>query len=100
PTPASVTRCFNGLLETCDLDFRNTGFLFCSIPAQTAGTTSATHTVQAVRADINTGVCTGVFTGNVPNIELASECINPGTCQPGQLITCTTHVSGIIAANN
>ena len=100
PTPSSVTRCFNGLLETCDLDFRNTGFLFGAIPAQTAGTTSATHTVQAVRTDNNTGVCTGVFTGNVPNIELASECINPGTCQPGQQVTFNNNGSGAIAANN
>jgi len=100
PTPSSITRCFNGLLETCDLDFRNTGFLFGAIPAQTAGTTSATHTVQAVRTDNNTGVCTGVFTGNVPNIELASECINPGTCQPGQLVSFNNNGSGTIAANN
>ncbi|MBX3650441.1 MAG: hypothetical protein KF771_03570 [Burkholderiales bacterium] len=100
PTPSSITRCFNGLLETCDLDFRNTGFLFGAIPAQTAGTTSATHTVQAVRTDNSTGVCTGVFTGNVPNIELASECINPGTCQPGQQVTFNNNGSGTIAANN
>lgn len=100
PTPSSVTRCFNGLLETCDLDFRNTGFLFGAIPAQTAGTTSATHTLQAVRTDTNTGVCTGVFTGNVPNVELASECVNPGTCQPGQLVTFNNNGSGTIAANN
>jgi len=100
PTPASATRCFNGLLETCSLDFRNTGFLFGAIPAQTAGTTSATHTVQAVRTDNNTGVCTGVFTGNVPNIELASECVNPGTCQSGQQVTFNNNGSGTIAANN
>ncbi|MCW5574493.1 MAG: hypothetical protein KIT13_00230 [Burkholderiales bacterium] len=100
PPPTSITRCFNGLLETCDLDFRNTGFLFSAIPSQIAGTVSATHTVQAVRTDNNTGVCTGVFTGNVPNIELASECVNPGACQAGQQVTFNNNGSGTIAANN
>ncbi|MDP1538284.1 MAG: LamG-like jellyroll fold domain-containing protein [Burkholderiales bacterium] len=100
PAPTSATLCFNGLAQTCDIDFKNTGFLFSAIPVQTAGTTSATHTMQAVRTDINTGACTGVFTGNVPNIELASECVNPATCQAGQQVTFTNNGSGVIAANN
>ena len=100
PAPTSATLCFNGLAQTCDIDFKNTGFLFSAIPVQTAGTTSATHTVQAVRTDTNTGVCTGVFTGNVPNIELASECVNPATCQAGQQVTFNNNGSGAIAANN
>ncbi len=100
PAPANVTRCFNGLTETCSLDFKDTGFLFSAIPTQIAATTSATHTLQAVRTDLSTGVCTGVFTGNVPNIELASECINPGTCQAGQQVTFNNNGTGTIAANN
>ncbi|MGE0556647.1 MAG: DUF6701 domain-containing protein [Burkholderiales bacterium] len=99
PAPASSTRCFNGLVETCDIDFKDTGFLFSAIPAQTAGTTSATHTVQAVRTDNSTGACVGLFTGNVPNIELASECVNPGICA-GEQVTLTNNGSGVIAAND
>lgn len=100
PPPVSPTLCFNGLTQTCDLDFRDTGFLFDAIPVQTAGTTSATQTLQAVRTDNSTGACTGLFTGNVPNVELAFECVNPGTCQPGQQVTLNNNGTGSIAANN
>lgn len=100
PAPANPTQCFNGATPTCDLDFKDTGFLFSAIPAQTAGAVSAAHTLQAVRTDTATGACTGLFTGNVPNIELAFECINPATCQPGQQVTFNNNGSGAIAANN
>ncbi len=100
PAPLSSTLCFNGLTQTCDLDFRDTGFLFGTIPVQTAGTASATHTLQAVRTDTQTGTCSGLFTGNVPNIELGFECVNPGTCQSGQLVTFNNNGSGTLAANN
>ena len=100
PAPVNATQCFNGATPTCDLDFKDTGFLFSAIPAQTAGTVSATHTLQAVRTDTATGACTGLFTGNVPNVELAFQCNNPGTCQAGQLVTFNNNGSGTIAANN
>jgi MSHA biogenesis protein MshQ len=100
PGAANPTQCFNGLTQTCSFDFRDTGFLFSAIPTQTAGVTSATHSLRAVRTDNATGVCTALFNGNVPNIELASECINPGTCQPGQQVTFNNNGSGTIAANN
>ncbi len=100
PSPVNPTLCFNGLAQTCDLDFKDTGFLFNAIPAQTAGVTSGTHTLQAVRTDNSTGACTGLFTGNVPGIELAFECVNPDTCQPGQQVTLNNNGSGAIAAND
>lgn len=70
-----------------------------SIATQTAGVTSATYGLQAIRTDTSTGACVGVFTGLVANIELASECNNPTTCQAGQQVTFTNNGSGTIASN-
>ncbi|WP_283788575.1 DUF6701 domain-containing protein [Bermanella sp. WJH001] len=35
--------------------------------------------IRAITTDVDTGVCTGLFTGN-QTIELALECINPSSC--------------------
>lgn len=98
PAPASTTLCFNGLAQTCDLEFNDTGFLFSAIPTQTAGTTSATHTLRAVRKSDSSNVCVGLFNGKV-NIDLASQCVNPTTCQTGQQVTVTNNGSTAIAGN-
>ncbi len=98
PAPASATLCFNGLTQTCNLDFQDSGFIFSVIPTQTAGTTSATHTLRAVRKSDSSDACVGLFNGNV-NIDLASQCVNPTTCQAGQQMTITNNGATAIAAN-
>jgi len=98
PAPASATLCFNGLSQTCDLEFSDTGFLFSAIPTQLAGTTSATHTLRAVRKSDSSDACVGLFNGNV-NIDLASQCVNPTTCQGGQQVTVNNNGATAIAAN-
>src|SRR5690606_15571323 len=98
PAPSSATLCFNGLSQTCDLTFQDTGFIFSAIPTQTAATTSGTHTLRAVRKSDSSDACVGVFTGNV-NIDLASQCVNPATCQAGQQVIMTNNGATAIAAN-
>ena len=83
-----------------DLNFVQAGFKFTSpIATQIAGTTSVSYDLQAIRTDLKTGVCAGVFTGLVPNIELALECVNPSTCQAGQQVNFINNGPGLIAAN-
>jgi len=98
PAPSSGTLCFNGLVQTCNLDFQDTGFIFSAIPTQIAGTSSATQTLRAVRKSDSSGACVGLFNGNV-NIDLASQCVNPTTCQGGQQVTIINNGSTAIAAN-
>lgn len=98
PAPASATLCFNGLTQTCNLDFQDSGFIFSAIPTQVAGTTSALQTLRAVRKSDSSDACVGLFNGNV-NIDLASQCVNPTTCQPGQQVTVANNGTSVIAAN-
>lgn len=98
PAPSSPTLCFNGLSQTCDLEFNDTGFIFSAIPTQIAGTTSATQTLRAVRKSDSSDACVGLFNGNV-NIDLASQCVNPATCQAGQEVTISNNGATAIAAN-
>ncbi len=98
PAPSSATLCFNGGIETCSLDFQSTGFAFSAVPTQTAGTVSGSQTLRAIRADPVTGVCTGLFNGDV-NVELAFQCVNPAACQTGQQVTINNNGSTAIAAN-
>lgn len=98
PAPASATLCFNGLAQTCNLDFQDSGFIFSSIPTQVAGTTSVTQTLRAVRKSDSSDACVALFNGNV-SIDLASQCINPTSCEAGQQVTITNNGAGAIAAN-
>lgn len=84
PSAANATRCFAGATETCTLSFADSGFLFSTIPTQTAGSTTSSHTLRAVRKSDNSATCTGLFTGSV-NVELASQCVNPTTCAGRQV---------------
>lgn len=93
-----------------NLTFAPSGFRFTnganppspfSIPTQTAGVTSATYALQAIRTDTNTGACVGAFADNADvAVDLAFQCNNPATCQSGQLVSITNNGStSTIAAN-
>jgi MSHA biogenesis protein MshQ len=93
-----------------DLAFVNSGFRItdggatpaaATIATQTAGTTSATYGLQAIRTDTNTGACVGVFaSGTDVTVDLASQCNNPIACIAGQNVTITNNaVAGTIAPN-
>ena len=83
-----------------NLNFVQAGFKFTSpIATQIAGTTSVSYDLQAIRTDLQTGACAAAFNGLVTNIDLASECVNPATCQAGQQVNFINNGSGLIAAN-
>ncbi|WP_137719855.1 DUF6701 domain-containing protein [Methylobacillus flagellatus] len=87
PLPGNVGDCLNisNGSASCQLQFTNTGFLFSTIPNQIAGINSASITMQAVRTDNNTGVCSTLFSGNRV-VEMAAQCMNPTTCA-GQAVS-------------
>lgn len=75
------------------LTFVNSGFRFIdaanaeNIINQTAGQTSGTYYLQAIRTDTRTGACVGVFNANqTVDIELASQCNNPAACIAGKQV--------------
>ncbi|MEK6662860.1 MAG: DUF6701 domain-containing protein [Pseudomonadota bacterium] len=98
PTPSGASpQCFVGATANCSLVFADTGFLFSTIPTQTAGVTSGSLTIQAVKKADNSAACTGVFTGNVV-VNLASQCINPTTCNGKQVTINATAITNNPAA--
>lgn len=82
-----------------NLVFSETAFVFGSIDTQVAGTTSTTYTLTAVLKGKGANACNNSFNGTVNNIELAFECVDPTSCQPGQLVTFNNNGTGTIAAN-
>lgn len=109
PTPTNSTRCFNGVTETCSMNFVNSGFRFTdgastpspiTIGTQIAGKASnanpgsQTIALQAVRTDTNTGACVGAFADTTTvNVEMASQCNNPNTCITGSEVNITNNKS-------
>jgi Concanavalin A-like lectin/glucanases superfamily len=97
-----------------NLTFNAAGFRFVDasnnlIPNQVAGVTSASLSLQAIQSSAcgPTGACTGVCTaapgfasGSNVSVDLASECVNPTTCQAGQLVSITNTTTSTIAGNN
>ncbi len=93
PTPSGTSpQCYVGATATCSHTFADTGFIFSSIPAQVAGTTSSSVTLQAVKKSDSSAACTGVFTGNVA-IDMASQCIDPITCAGKQVTINATAIA-------
>lgn len=107
PAPINGVRCFNGVTETCDMNFVDTGFRFTdganppnpiTIGTQIAGKASninpgaQTIALQAVRTDTSTGACIGVFAdGTDVSVEMASQCNNPTTCIAASKVSVTNN---------
>ena len=93
PAPSGASpQCYVGATANCSLVFADTGFLFSAMPTQTAGVTSGSLTIQAVKKADNSTACTGVFTGSVV-LNLASQCINPSTCNGKQVTINATAIA-------
>ena len=95
------------------MTFTSAGFRFVDgsgavISTQVAGKPSAAFFLQAISSSgcstpgVCTGACTGTFaSGSSASIQLASQCINPSTCQAGQQVSITNNAtSSNIQANN
>ncbi len=96
PVPSNGVSCFVGAIQTCNMNFVDTGFRFTdgasppnpiTVGTQIAGKASnvnpsaQTIALQAVRTDTSTGACVGVFANGADvNVEMGSQCNNPTTC--------------------
>lgn len=77
PLATGLTRCFAGALETCELDFRDSGFIF-DVPTLLAGKPSGPIQMQAVRTDDTTQTCAPAFSG-ARTVQFWSDYVAPGT---------------------
>lgn len=96
PIPANSSSCNVNALLNCNLPFASSGFLFSSIPSQTAGTASAAITLQAITGSSGS-TCTGLSTGN-KTIELAFQCDDPGSCAGQQVSINSTAIAGNLSS--
>ncbi len=93
PAPSGTSpQCYVGATANCSHVFADSGFLFSSIPAQTAGVTSGSLSIRAVKKADNSAACTGLFSGNVA-IDMASQCVNPTTCAGRQVTINATAIA-------
>jgi MSHA biogenesis protein MshQ len=82
--------------NSCATTFRTAGFVIAAaagaseatLPAQTAGTASATHFLRAVQTGTSTKACEAALTG-ANAVDWASQCNNPATCSSGNRMTVT-----------
>lgn len=89
PAPSSSTpiQCFNGSTSiTCQVAFKDTGFLFNQIPTQISAKPSDVEfngkdlTIQAVSKNPITGACENIFPVNTDvDIQLKTNCVS-GSC--------------------
>jgi MSHA biogenesis protein MshQ len=107
PTAANATRCFVGATETCSHTFADTGFIFSSaangaeatIPTQTAGVSSGTYYLRAVKTGTSTKACEAALAG-ANSVDFAYECNNPTTCSGANLMSVNGGTATTIARNN
>ncbi|MDR7332500.1 DUF6701 domain-containing protein [Roseateles asaccharophilus] len=82
--------------NSCTTNFKGAGFIIASgtggaaatIPAQTAGTTSGTFYLRAVRTNTSTQACEAAVSGS-RNVKWAYRCNDPATCSGSNLMTVT-----------
>lgn len=77
PLATGLTRCFAGTVETCELEFHDSGFLF-DVPTQTACKTSSDVVIRAVRTDDATQTCAPAFTG-ARSVDFWSDYMSPAS---------------------
>lgn len=93
--------------NSCATTFRTAGFIFAAsnggasttLPAQTAGTASATYFLRAVRTGTSTQACEAALTG-AQNVDWGYECLNPGTCASSNLLQVNGGTATTVARNN
>ncbi len=108
---ANVRRCCpNGTscsaANSCTTTFNTAGFIVAAaanaatatIAAQTAGSTSSTYYLRAVRTATTTKACEAALVG-AASVNWAAQCNNPTTCSAGNLMTLTGSSATPIAAN-
>lgn len=92
--------------SACDMAFGSAGFIISNapngassiVPAQTAGNSSGTYYLRAVRTSTTTKACEGALTGTT-TVDWAAQCNNPSTCSSGNRMTLTANAASAIASN-
>lgn len=105
PTAVEATQCYDssGTVATnCEVTFNTSGLIITDIdgasplPATFAGI-DLPAALRAVETNTTTGACEARITG-IHNVNLGAQCLNPGTCQPGQSLTIDGQAVGLNAA--
>ncbi len=92
--------------DRCTTSFATAGFVVAAaadgtattIPAQTAGTTSASHVLRAVKTNTNTRSCEAALVGPT-TVDWALQCLDPSTCSAGNRMTVTGTAAAPVASN-
>ncbi len=108
PIPSGTSpQCYVGGTPNCNLVFADTGFIFSdaaggsalTIPAQTAGISSNTYYLRAVKKSTTTKACESALAGTTP-VSFAYECNNPTTCSTLDYMSINGGASTAITRNN
>ena len=97
--------------NTCVVTFKTAGFIFANtatgasatLPTQTAGNTSGTTYLRAVKTSTSTQACESALSG-AQSVNWAAQCNNPTTCSTGNLMSLSGNAttaagSSLIASN-
>lgn len=93
--------------NSCSTTFNRAGFIVAagaggattSLPAQTAGTSSGTYFLRAVRSGTSTQACEPALSGSNA-VNWAYQCNNPSNCSGSNLMTVTGSAATLIQRNN
>lgn len=93
--------------NSCSTTFNRAGFIVAAsaggaitaLPAQTAGTSSGTYVLRAVRSGTSTQACEPALSG-ANTVDWAYQCNNPSNCSASNLMTVTGSAATPIQRNN
>ncbi len=106
-TPSSSTTCWDGSAASCSHVYSDAGFIFstslngasATIPTQTAGTSSSTYYLRAVKTSTTTKACEAALAGS-NTVNFGYECNNPTTCSSSNLMSINGGTATTISRNN
>lgn len=110
-TATNPRKCCQGgtcvVANSCSTTFNTAGFVIsataggpvATIPTQTAGSTSASFYLRAIRTGTTTQACEAALTG-ASSVDFAYECNNPTSCFAANLLSLNPGVSTVISRNN
>lgn len=107
PTAVEATQCYDSsgtVATSCEVTFNTAGLIITDIdgasplPATFAGN-DLPAALRAVETNTTTGACEARLSGT-HTVNLGMQCLNPGTCQPGQSLTIDGQAIGLNAAGS
>ena len=92
--------------NSCTTTFATAGFIVAAaangaattVPAQTAGTASASFALRAVKTNTTTRACEAALVG-ATTVDWAAQCHDPSTCSSGNRMTITGSTATAVASN-